>query len=138
MARKKGTLEAQEAAVATALPVEGEVSAEQPVAPVTAEVNGHQQNGNGNGRKPLASFRLGSDRTTSIEVSVWANTYTSREGEEYEQLSLTFSRSYKDQNGQWVKGGSWRCHDIPCLNHLIAKAYAFCLDRRVVDSTIPF
>ena len=77
--------------------------------------------------QPLVSYRLNSDRTTSISLAVWANTYTNQQGEEYEQLTLTVQRSYKDQQGQWqaqVKP-SWRVHDLPVLLFLIEKAHSF-------------
>ena len=90
--------------------------------------------------QPLVSYRLNSDRTTSVSLAVWANTYKSQDGEEYEQLSVTVQRSYKDQQGQWqnqVKP-SWRVHDLVTLMHLLQKAHSFALNRRTDDSSIPF
>lgn len=46
-------------------------------------------------RKPVISWRLHSDRTTSIEVACWLNIHHTQTGEEYEQLSFTVQRSYK-------------------------------------------
>src|SRR5437870_5056987 len=91
-------------------------SAEQPEPPTTSPGNNGPAdapalaNDNGEKRKPIVSYRLSSDRTTSIELAVWSNTFTSKEGEPYEQLSVTIQRSYKDANGAWCKGGSWRIH----------------------------
>jgi hypothetical protein len=125
-----------------AIPVEAETPAEAiPVTPVTPTATG-TPNGNGhalNGtKKPLVSYRLNSDRTTSIEVSVWSNTHKAQDGSAFEQISVTIGRSYKDQNGAWCKGGSYRSHDIPCLLFLLNKAYSFALDRRCEDSSMPF
>jgi len=114
------------------------------------EANGHtpappptvpqpSTNGNGTPRKPLISWRLQSDRTPSVELAVWTNTYRTQAGEEYEQLSVTVSRSYRDQTGSWVKGGSWRTHDLPVLTFLIAKAHDYALARRMtVETECPF
>ena len=89
-------------------------------------------------RKPLVTFRINSDRATSISLSLWANMMTnSRTGEQFEQLSVTFQRRYLDDQG-WHTGGSWRIHDLPVLVFLIQKAHAFALDRRCEDSSIPF
>ena len=89
-------------------------------------------------RKPLVSWRLMSDRWTSIELAVWSNVFQGPNGE-FEQLSCTVARTYKVPNGQWCKGGSWRIHDIPIMQFLLAKAHAFALDRRAIteDSRVP-
>ena len=90
--------------------------------------------------QPLVSYRLNSDRTTSVSLAVWANTYKSQDGEEYEQLSVTVQRSFKDQQGQWQNQAkpSWRVHDLVALVHLLQKAHSFALNRRTDDSSIPF
>jgi hypothetical protein len=94
---------------------------------------------NGNGRKPVVSWRVQSDRTTSVELACWVNTYRTQAGEEYEQLSFTVTRSYKNSEEQWVKGGSWRTHDIPVLMFLLSKAHAYALDNRTtVSGETPF
>ena len=96
---------------------------------------------NGNGKhQPLVSYRLNSDRTTSISLAVWANTYTNQQGEEYEQLTVTVQRSYLDQQEQWQRQDkpSWRVHDLPVLLFLLQKAHSFALNRRTHDSSIPF
>ena len=120
-------------AVAEALPVAVPVEAAAEVPPPEKPVNGDK-------RGPLVSYRLNSDRTTSIEVAVWSNTYTNGQGEEYEQLTMTVQRSYKDAQNQWQTQTkpSWRVHDLPCLLFLLNKAYSFALNRRCDDSTIPF
>ena len=44
---------------------------------------------------------------------------------------------YKDKEGNWQKGGSYRIHDLPVLAYLIQKAHTFALDRREQQS-VPF
>ena len=90
--------------------------------------------------QPLVSYRLNSDRTTSISLAVWGNTYKNGDGEEYEQLTMTVQRSYKDTQGQWQtqQKPSWRVHDLPIVLFLLEKAYSFALNRRTDDSSIPF
>src|SRR4051812_6658237 len=110
MSRKRNTAVADNGA-ATLEPPEN-----QPSDPGAAVPETTQNGTNGEKKKPVVSYRLSSDRTTSIELAVWSNTFTSKEtGEEYEQLSVTVARNYKDANGAWCKGGSWRIHDLPCL-----------------------
>lgn len=90
-------------------------------------------------RKPLVSYRVNSDRTTSVSLAVWANQMTNTQtNEAYEQLSVTVQRRFRNDQGEWAAGGSWRVHDLPVLMFLLMKAHAFCLDRRTSDSTVPF
>lgn len=137
MARKKtATAGREEGPVATEEAAEAlPVAVEQPQEATQA---GSVQGATGDKRKPLVSYRTSSDRGTQLEVAVWSNTYRTQQGEEYEQLSVTIQRSYKDANGTWCKGGSYRAHDVPCLLFLLNKAYAFCLERRTSDSNAPF
>jgi hypothetical protein len=128
MTRKKktdvetnGEHEAQ-AAVAEAPPV---------VAPLPVEDDGKP--------RPLVTYRLNSDRTTSISLAVWANQMTNTQtNETYEQLVVTFQRRFRNDQGEWVCGGAWRVHDLPVLLFLLQKAHAFALDRRTSDSSVPF
>lgn len=92
---------------------------------------------NGNGRRPLASWRFPVDRGTNLQVALWPNTITLASGEEIEVLSMTISRSYKDKNGEWVNARtqfSFRVHELPVLQHAIEKAYGFAMDQRQQDS----
>ncbi len=121
-----------------------ESSTEQlPASDVNA--NGEQTNGdgqgptpsNGNGRRPAASWRYPVDRGTNVQVALWPNTIQLASGEEIEVLSLTISRSYKDKNGEWVNARtqfSFRVHELPVLQHAIAKAYGYAMDARQQDS----
>jgi hypothetical protein len=90
--------------------------------------------------QPLVSYRLSSDRTTSIELAVWSHFYKNQQGEDYEQLSMTVQRSYKDTQGVWQNQArpSWRTHDLPVLLFLLQKAHSFAMNRRCDDSSIPF
>jgi hypothetical protein len=89
--------------------------------------------------KPAASWALHSDRHTRIEVAAWVHRHVSPQGEEYEQVSFTVQRSYRDSNDQWQRGGSWRAHDLPCLVFLLLhKAHPWALERRTTDRSVPF
>jgi hypothetical protein len=98
-----------------------------------------ETNGQQNGRRPLVSWKLHSDRSTIIEVACWPNVYRNQAGEEYEQLSFTAQRSYRDQCDQWQTQtkASWRTHDLPILLFLLQKAHAFALERRMTEH-VPF
>lgn len=126
-------------AIPVETPVEGPIVEATPVeTPVTTARFTPPVNGNGQPKRPLASFRANTDRSTSIEVSVWLNVHKSQDGTEFEQLSMTIKRNYRDQNGAWVSGGSYRSHDIPVLMFLLTKAYNMAIDRRTDDSSLPF
>lgn len=137
---RNGEATAVAAELPVAIPVDVPIQA-APVAEETAVVTGRLapsgQQGSGP-KRPVASFRTNSDRGTSLEVSVWSNTHKAADGTEFEQLSVTVQRSYKDANGQWCRGGSYRIHDLPILLFLLQKAYTMALDRRTDDSSLPF
>ncbi len=80
--------------------------------------------------RPVASFAANSDRTTRIEVAVWARVVKVSDQEEYTQHSLTTSRSWRDKEGKWMNNGFFRPHDVPVLLYLIREAYHWCLARR--------
>lgn len=85
---------------------------------------------NGESRRPAMSWALNSDRTTRIEVAAWLNTHKTQGGEEFEQVSFTITRSYKTDDG-WHKGGSFRTHDKPILDHLLDEYEEWALRRRM-------
>lgn len=89
-------------------------------------------------RKPTVSYRLSSDCTTSIAVSVRVNTYKNAKGKEYEQLSTTVQRSYLDAQNQWQTQSKPTLRAHVCLIYLLQKAHSFALERRTADSSIPF
>lgn len=112
--------------------VEQAVAEEPPAAPeaVPAEapapqVSGANQNGS---HRPIASWKVMSDSTTSLELACWSNLMDGRNGQ-YEQLTFTFTRSYKSDRG-WQKGGSLRAHDLAVLKWLLDQAHSFALSRR--------
>jgi hypothetical protein len=125
-------------------------AAEQPVATLpepspngTPEVNGQaelkppteKQN------RPAASFAAYSDRTTRIEVAVWAKLVKVSEQEEYTQYTLTLSRSWQ-KDGAWHGNACFRIHDLPVLLYLAQQAYNWCVSRRtevkIGDEPLPF
>jgi hypothetical protein len=86
---------------------------------------------NGDSRRPAMSWALNSDRTTRIEVAAWLNTHRTQSGEEFEQVSFTMTRSYRDESGAWHKTTSFRTHDKPILDHLLDEYEAWALRRRM-------
>jgi len=91
--------------------------------------------------RPAASFAAYSDRTTRIEVAVWAKLVTVSEQEEYTQYSLTLSRSWQ-KDGQWHGNAAFRIHDLPVLLYLAQQAYNWCVNQRTTvkigDEPLPF
>jgi hypothetical protein len=93
--------------------------------------------------RPAASFAAQSDRTTRVEVAVWAKLVKVSEQEEYTQHSLTLSRSWRDKDGNWRGNAAFRTHDIPVLLYLVEQAYNWCVAQRtevVIESNgdVPF
>lgn len=93
-------------------------------------------------QRPATSFAAMSDRTTRIEVAVWARQVKVAAKEEYTQYALTIARSWRDGEGSWSRNDFHRAHDVPVLLFLVQQAYHWCLaqrtDVRVVDEPLPF
>ena len=91
--------------------------------------------------RPAASFAAYSDRTTRIEVAVWAKKVTVSEREEYTQYTLTLSRSWQ-KGGNWQGNAAFRAHDVPVLLFLVERAYHWCVAQRTTvtigDEPLPF
>ena len=93
--------------------------------------------------RPVASFAAMSDRTTRLEVACWARQVKVPDGGEFTQFGLTVGRSWRDKDGVWSDGGSYRVHDVPVLLFLVEQAYHWCLlqrtDVRIAsDEPLPF
>ena len=80
--------------------------------------------------RPAISYAAHSDRTTRIEVAVWARKVTVSETEEYTQYSLTVSRAWRDADGNWTGNGFYRAHDVAVLLYLVQQAHHWSLSQR--------
>jgi len=94
-------------------------------------------------QKPVAGFAAHSDRTTQLEVTVWARKVKASDGEEFTQYSLILNRSWRDKAGKWTESNYYRAHDVPVLLYLIQQAHAWCVAKRTVyrtelDEELPF
>jgi hypothetical protein len=91
--------------------------------------------------RPAAHFAAYSDRTTRVEVAVWAKTVVVSAQEEYTQYALTLSRSWQ-REGVWQGNAAFRAHDVPVLLFLVRQAYDWCLAQRtsvtIGDEPLPF
>jgi len=63
--------------------------------------------------KPVQTFRMG-----TVKASVWAN-----QSADKTFYSVTFSRGYKDDKGEWHDTDSYGRDDLPRIEKLAAKAY---------------
>jgi len=139
MARKKKENDVSEQ-VPEAAPAEQVVATlSEPSQHGTHEVNGQAESKK---NRPAASFAAHSDRTTRVEVAVWAKLVKVSEVEEYTQYSLTLSRSWRDKEGQWFGNAAFRIHDLPVLLYLVQQAYNWCVAQRTTvkigDEPLPF
>jgi hypothetical protein len=91
--------------------------------------------------RPAASFAAYSDRTTRVEVAVWARQVKVSEQEEYTQYTLTLARAWQ-KDGIWHGNAAFRIHDLPVLLYLLQQAYNWCLAQRTTvrlgDEPLPF
>lgn len=111
----------------TAIPIEQETVEKPP-----------ETNGTHDKPRPVFSLRYNSDSSTSIQVALWPNTITLRDGSVVTVLSLTIQRRYKDGNGDWHTSNSFRNHDLPVLMHALQRAHSYALDQREQDNGTPF
>ena len=80
-------------------------------------------------QKPAAKFGPYPAGSGLIEVSVWRNTHHSQDGERT-VFSVSFHRSYKDDQGNWAKTKTLFAADIPPLLVGLNRAYEYILSRR--------
>ncbi|MEM2121182.1 MAG: hypothetical protein QXU20_00800 [Candidatus Woesearchaeota archaeon] len=71
-----------------------------------------------NNIKPETKLRAG-----SIEVTIWNNKTTNKNGEEKSYKTITAQRIYKAKDGTWKNTNSYKIRDIPYLVALLNKAY---------------
>ena len=81
-------------------------------------------------KRPVMSFGpYPTDRNTSIEVAVWENELQGDNGT-YSVYNLSVKRSYRDEGGNWKSSGTYRPHDVPVLQHALAKAYDWIMEKK--------
>jgi hypothetical protein len=68
--------------------------------------------------KPETRFKAG-----TIEITVWSNKTTNKNGEEKIYKTITTQRIYKAKDGTWKNANSYKIRDIPTLITLLNKAY---------------
>lgn len=66
-------------------------------------------------KRPIKKIRAG-----NTQVAVWAN-----KGTKGTWFSVSISRSYKDERGQWQDANSFGMQDIPLLCKLLNQAYDY-------------
>jgi hypothetical protein len=121
--RRANEIELNGTAAAVAEPPPSSEAAPSPAPPVTSQ------------SKSVAGFAAHSDRTTRLEVAVWARQVKVIEREEITQYSLSFNRAWRDKDGHWTESGFYRAHDVPVLLYLIQQAHAWCIAKRTVYRT---
>ena len=72
----------------------------------------------------------------TIEVALWPHAITLQSGETIEVHNATITRSYRDAQGHWQRGGSFRVAEIPVLIHALLRAHGHALDSR--EQNCPF
>ena len=73
-----------------------------------------------NARMPVKSFRSG-----AINVAIWENTNTVKDGQQATFYTISLERRYKDKDGNWKSTSSLRVNDLPRANLILQKAYEY-------------
>lgn len=69
---------------------------------------------------PEKKFRAG-----AITATVWQNEGKTKEGKETKYMTVSFERSYRDNNEEWQTTNSLRMNDLPKAALVLTKAYEF-------------
>jgi hypothetical protein len=69
--------------------------------------------------QPEKKFRAG-----AITATVWRN-HTEKDGQTVTYPTVTFERSYKDQQDQWQTTSTLRVGDLPKAELVLRKAYEY-------------
>lgn len=102
----------------------------------TQEATRSPGEGNGEKPKPRMSWQFPAAAGVNIEVALWPSAIKLQNGAEIEVLYATITRTYRDPQGQWQKGGGFRIAEIPVLIHALLRAHGFGLDSK--EMTVPF
>lgn len=112
------------------------VAAPVPEAPPETSAPSHE--GNGEKRRPI--FKVGpiaTDRNNTVSAAVWGNEYSDRDGHAFTVYSVTVEASWRDANGDWKAGKSFRGSQLYALIYCLQKANEWILDQRNPQS-MPF
>jgi len=75
--------------------------------------------------RPKKRFRCG-----GVSALIWENEQTTSD-ETFTIESVTFSRRYKKNDGQWDSTSSFRRNDLPKLEVVCRKAYEYLNERQI-------
>lgn len=67
---------------------------------------------------PEKKFRAG-----PIVATIWKNKAQKKDGETISYRTISFERTYKDQNDEWQTTNSLRTNDLPKAMLVLQKAY---------------
>lgn len=62
---------------------------------------------------------------TPIQVAVWENSRTNKEGKSFESYTVSLDKRYKDSDGKWQSSNSLRVSEIPKAMIALHKAYEY-------------
>ena len=78
--------------------------------------------------------------TGAIQVSVWKNEGTSKDGQKTEFRTINLQRRYTDKQGNWKSTNSFRINDLPRAALALNKAYEYIVlkeqDNEIVEEII--
>lgn len=78
--------------------------------------------------------------TGAIQVSVWKNEGTSKDGQKKEFRTISLQRRYADKEGNWKSTNSFRINDLPKAALALTKAYEYIVlreqDNVVVEEVV--
>ena len=61
----------------------------------------------------------------AVSATIWKNTAESKAGKEISFDTISLSRNYKDDKGEWQSTNTLRINDLPKATIVLNKAYEF-------------
>lgn len=74
--------------------------------------------------QPEKRFRAG-----AISATIWENSSQTKDGKPASYNTISFSRDYKDPQGNWKSTSSLRANDIPKAVVVLNKAYEYIITK---------
>ncbi|MBN2112178.1 hypothetical protein JW707_03710 [Candidatus Woesearchaeota archaeon] len=79
---------------------------------------------------PEKRFRAG-----AISATIWQNAGQLKDGKQSSYNTISFSRDYKDKEGNWKSTSSLRANDLPKAVVVLNKAYEYLVTKSSSETT---
>lgn len=76
-------------------------------------------------KQPEKKFRAG-----SVSATIWLNSREDKDGNVHHFRTISFERSYKDNDGNWQTTNTVRVNDLPKASMVLDKAYEYIMLKK--------